>query len=74
MTTNPIQCTSCHVFTSNGDAHVCLRYDGPPCTVCGAGTVAYTVGAPGFGAGVECENGHDVPTSPQGILTPEQTR
>lgn len=67
------RCEDCGVWTFNAD-HVCVRYDGPACQVCGAGTVFYTLGAPGYGAGERCANGHDTAIGPRGILTLEDVR
>ncbi len=54
------QCRECRVFHSNGDAHVCVRYDGPPCSFpgCDEPTVWVMIGAPGVGSGRECRAGH----------------
>lgn len=62
------QCPDCKVWTYNDD-HVCVEYKGLPCKTCGKPTTCYTVGAPGYGQGRVCADGHDEPTTPQGILT-----
>jgi hypothetical protein len=62
------QCPDCGVYTSD-PAHACVVYDGPPCVTCGQPTVCYQVGAPGYGTGRACRDGHDEPLNPHGILT-----
>jgi hypothetical protein len=52
-------CDKCKVVHSNGDSHICVEYDdSKPCDICGAGTVFVMIGAPGYGQGRECRNGH----------------
>jgi len=74
MTTTAVKCPTCGTYTSNGPDHPCPVYDGPACQVCGAGTVYYTVGAPGIGHGTVCENGHDAPIGHHRITTLEEQR
>lgn len=73
LTPPPVQCPDCLVVTYNGANHRCTVYDGPPCQVCGAGTVSGFYGAPGVGRFATCANGHDTGDEPV-ILTLEQCR
>ena len=66
-------CAECRAYTFNAE-HLCPRYDGPACQVCGEATLGFTIGAPGYGRGRECRNGHVEMLGSHGILTPEQTR
>ena len=72
MTATRAQCPGCGVFHSPG--HVCVVYDGPPCRTCGKPTVCYAVGAPGYGTGRACQDGHHEHTAPHGICTPGDVR
>lgn len=73
MTPLPGPCPECGLYGGQYEdgVHLCLVYDGPPCTTpgCGLPTVVYTVGAPGYGTGRSCRKNHNEPLSPQGILT-----
>jgi hypothetical protein len=66
-------CPHCLLYTSDAD-HVCVTYDGPPCGTCGEPTALFTVGAPGYGTGRTCRNGHGEHLTRAGIYTPEQNR
>jgi hypothetical protein len=61
------QCPDCLTWGSNDD-HICVKYDGPPCPTCGAGTVSGFYGAPASGRFTVCANGHDLGDPPH-ILT-----
>lgn len=64
MTNDLTQCESCGVYTANGDQHVCVVYDGPPCKTCSEPTVVCQVGAPGIGTVRVCTNNHSEELTP----------
>ncbi len=70
------QCPECLLYGGQwiDGKHTCTVYDGPPCKTCGQPTLAYTVGAPGYGAGRCCKDGHDEKLTPHGILTTADVR
>lgn len=63
------QCPNCEVWHYNGDEHICVKYEGPPCKTCGKPTVFFLVGAPGYGQGRACKDNHVEYIGPHGILT-----
>lgn len=57
MYPEPTYRSCCGVYSSNQD-HICVKYDGPACNICGAGTVSCEAGAPGYGRVDICKNNH----------------
>jgi hypothetical protein len=70
----PRWCNGCHAWHYNDDNHVCIQYNGPACSTCGQPTAFYTVGAPGYGTGRFCRDGHYEHLTNHGIYTAEDVR